>query len=388
MPSVTIITTALNCADTLEATIQSVLSQSYPNIEYIVVFSESIDGTEDIINRHKKEIGKVIIDEAKGIYSVLNCGLRAASGEIVGILNSDDLYADREVIGRVASEFAKRDLDAIWGDLLYVGRKNTGRIIRYWRSSEPLLRDFKRGWMPPHPALFIRKNIFEEYGLYETGFRFSSDYEMALRLFYKNKIKGCYIPGVFIKMRQGGRGDRNLVAKTIEDYRIAKSYGLGFRSVLLKKMLKASQFISRPKKGEIQKRLDVFGNICYRNMNKYNMLTRKDKRKFLRLNAYHLVRYKLASQKDWQVGVTSIRDISAGGVCLRSEDRIPKDAILQIRINFPKLSAPLFCSAKVVWVKKIGKVNRFEMGLEFFEIEDLLRKEIIQRIDYVHRRSE
>lgn len=246
-PLVTIITTALNCADTLEATIQSVLSQSYSNIEYIIVVSKSYDGTLNIIDRYKKKVDTVVFDQAKGIYSALNSGLRIAHGDIVGILNSDDQYANRDVIGRVVDEFEKCDLDAVWGDLLYVGRKNTNKIIRYWRSSQPLLKDFKRGWMPPHPALFVRKNIFEKYGLYETKFQFSSDYEMALRLFYKNRIKGRHIPKVFIKMRQGGRGDRNLITKTIEDYRIAKFYGLSTWSVLLKKVLKISQFIIRPR---------------------------------------------------------------------------------------------------------------------------------------------
>ena len=246
-PLVTIITTALNCADTLEATIQSVLSQSYPNIEYIIVDNKSNDATPDIIDRHKKEIDKIVFDEVKGIYSVLNCGLRAARGEIIGILNSDDLYANKDVIARVVEEFESSDLDALWGDLLYVGRKNTNKIVRYWRSSEPKPIDFKRGWMPPHPALFVRKNIFEKYGPYETSFQFSSDYEMALRLFYKNKIRGRYIPKILIKMRQGGRGDRNLIIRTIEDYRIAKYYGLGFWSVFLKKILKISQFIIHSK---------------------------------------------------------------------------------------------------------------------------------------------
>lgn len=117
------------------------------------------------------------------------------------------------------------------------------------------------------------------------------------------------------------------------------------------------------------------------------MLTKKEKRKFLRLNAYHLVKYRLASQSGWQAAIASIRDISAGGLCLRAEERIAKNSILQVSINFPRLSSPLSSLAKVVWVKKIGKTNRFEMGLEFFEIEDLLRQEIIQRIDYVRRRS-
>ncbi len=247
-PLVTIITTALNCDKTLEATICSVSGQSYANIEYIVVASKSHDGTLGIIDRYKDKIGKVIFDEPRGIYAALNCGLKAASGDIIGILNSDDLYFDNGVIARVVKEFEADNLDALWGDLIYIKRDNPDKIIRYWQSAYPSLKDFKRGWMPPHPALFIRKGIFDKFGLYVTGFKFSSDYEMALRLFYKHQIKGAYIPKVFIKMRQGGRGDSSLIVKTIEDYRIARSYGLNFFSVLLKKALKIKQFLIRPEK--------------------------------------------------------------------------------------------------------------------------------------------
>jgi c-di-GMP-binding flagellar brake protein YcgR len=118
------------------------------------------------------------------------------------------------------------------------------------------------------------------------------------------------------------------------------------------------------------------------------MLEEKERRKFVRLNVYHLVKYRLVSQEEWQMAIAYISDISAGGVCLRAGEKIAKDSILQVSINFPQLSSPVFCSAKVVWVKKIGKANRFEMGLEFFKIEDLLRQEIAQRVDYVRRRSE
>ena len=118
------------------------------------------------------------------------------------------------------------------------------------------------------------------------------------------------------------------------------------------------------------------------------MLTKKENRKFHRLNAYHLVKYKLTSQGEWQTATASVGDISAGGFCLRTEKAIPKDSILLVRINFPGLSSPISSSAKVIWVKKIGKANRFEIGLEFLEIEDLLRQEIIRHIENVRRRSE
>jgi len=247
LPLITIITTAFNCADTLEATIQSVITQDYPNIEYIIVVSESTDTTQDIINKYKNKITNVVFQEAKGIYPALNCGLSAGRGEIIGILNSDDLYADKDVITTVAEEFKKSSSLAAWGDLVYVGRKNVNKIIRYWKSSQLDAEDFKRGWMPPHPTLFFKKDVFEKYGFYENGFKFSADYEMVLRLFYKHKIKGSYIPKLFIRMRKGGRGDSNFIVRGIEDYRVAKRYGLNAWSILLKKFLKISQFMVHPR---------------------------------------------------------------------------------------------------------------------------------------------
>ena len=118
------------------------------------------------------------------------------------------------------------------------------------------------------------------------------------------------------------------------------------------------------------------------------MLEKKEKRNFFRLNAYHLVKYRLVSQEEWQMAIASIRDISAGGVRLRVDQEIPKGSMLSLRINFPKLPLPISCLAKVAWAKKLGRTNRFEIGLEFVEIEDLLRQEINQRVDYVRRRSE
>ena len=118
------------------------------------------------------------------------------------------------------------------------------------------------------------------------------------------------------------------------------------------------------------------------------MLEKKEKRNFFRLNAYHLVKYRLASQEEWQMAIASIGDISAGGVRLRSDKELPRGIMLQVRINFPKVPLPVSVLAKVVWVKKLGKASRFEIGLEFIEIEDLLRQEINQRVDYVRRKSE
>ena len=137
--------------------------------------------------------------------------------------------------------------------------------------------------------------------------------------------------------------------------------------------------------GRLTNKLDSLLYSCY--CNDTNMLENKERRKFVRLNAYHLVKYRLISEQKQGLVIASIKDISGGGVCLSVEEELPKGSVLQVYINYPGFSAPIPCLAKVSWSKQIGKTNRYELGLEFLEIEDLLRQEIIQRIDYARRRS-
>jgi lipopolysaccharide/colanic/teichoic acid biosynthesis glycosyltransferase len=250
MHLVSIITPVLNSQGTIESTIRSVLGQTYNNIEYIIVDNGSTDRTLDIINEYKDKISKIIFEDRTGIYTTMNKGIESANGEIIGILNSDDIYANEEVIRIVVEEMAKKRVDACWGDLVYVDRTDTQKIIRYWKSSEVKPQGFLRGWMPPHPTFFVRRRVYEKYGFFNTEFKIAADYEIMLRFLYKHNVPSCYLPDVLVKMRTGGLSNRNfknMVLKTREDYNAWKVNGLRLRfsTIILKNLLKIPQFFSK-----------------------------------------------------------------------------------------------------------------------------------------------
>jgi glycosyltransferase len=246
-PLVSIITPVLNGQRTIESTIRNVLEQSYANIEYIIVDNGSTDATLDIVNEYRDKISKVIFEEKKGIYSTMNKGIKSASGEIIGILNSDDLYAHKDVIKMVVEEMETKRVDACWGDLIYINKTNTEKIVRYWKSSEITRNGFIRGWMPAHPTFFVRRWVYEKYGFFNTEFKIAADYEIMLRFLYKYRISSCYLPEVLVKMRIGGLSNRNLksiILKIREDYKAWKVNGLKARisTIILKNLLKTPQF--------------------------------------------------------------------------------------------------------------------------------------------------
>jgi len=243
-PWVSIITPALNAQETIETTIQSVLNQSYDYIEHIIVDGGSTDRTIEIISKYKNKISKVLTEERKGIYVSINTGLHSVSGDIIGILNADDFYADKDVIRTVVEKIEAEKVDSCWGDLEYVDKDKIDKVIRYWISSEASPDKFRAGWMPPHPAFFVKRWVYEKYGFFNTDFKFAADYEILLRFLYKHKISSCYIPKVLVKMRAGGRGNRSIFWKNIEDYTICRMYGLSFLTFLKKKIIKAPQFVS------------------------------------------------------------------------------------------------------------------------------------------------
>lgn len=228
-PLVSIITVVLNRKDTIEEAIKSVLGQSYENVEYIVVDGGSTDGTLEIIERYKSKIAKFISGKDKGIFDAMNKGLKMASGNIIGFLNGDDLYANEKVIEDVAALMERKNTDCLWGDLVYVDEKNTDKIIRYWKSSEYKRGKFQRGWMPPHPTFFVKKEIYENYGEFNLALSISADYEIMLRLLEKHKISSCYLPHILVKMRIGGQSNRNffsILQGNLECYKSWKINGL------------------------------------------------------------------------------------------------------------------------------------------------------------------
>jgi glycosyltransferase len=248
---VSVITAVLNAADTIEDCIRSVQSQTYNNIEHIVLDGGSTDGTREIIQKYRDKLSKVVSEPDKGMYDAINKGLRFAKGEIICILNSDDFYAHEKVLEGVVNVFKKYNVDSCYGDLVYVDKKDTTKVIRYWKSNQYRDGMMRYGWHPPHPAFFVKKEIYEKFGYFNTDFKIASDYEIMLRFLEKYKISTYYIPEVLVKMRIGGKSNKNLknvLTVTIEEYRAWKINGFknGFLPALLIKMRKIPQFFLKP----------------------------------------------------------------------------------------------------------------------------------------------
>jgi glycosyltransferase len=201
---ITIITPTFFSADTLAPCLESVENQTYKNIEHILVDGGSKDNTVDIA-RTFLNVTNIVSEPDEGIYDAMNKGVRIAKGDIVGILNSDDKYTSPEVIHSVISKFRQEKIDAVYGDLNYINENN--KIIRRWRSGEYSRDLFLQGWMPPHPTFFIRKEYYDRYGLYNTDFSISADYELMLRMLYRYKLNCVYIPEVLVSMRTGGHSN-------------------------------------------------------------------------------------------------------------------------------------------------------------------------------------
>lgn len=201
---VTIITVSFNSEKTIEDTILSVLSQEYPEIEYIIIDGASTDRTLSILNKYRERISVVISEPDLGIYDAMNKGIANATGDIIGILNSDDIYVDSNVIGSIVTVFQSENCDGVYADLKYVDYYNVDEIKRKWISGKFRKSSFLWGWMPPHPTFFVKRNVFEMYGVFNLGFRTSADYELMLRFLFKYSIRTAYLPKVIVKMRTGG----------------------------------------------------------------------------------------------------------------------------------------------------------------------------------------
>jgi len=200
---ITIITVSFNSEATIQQTIDSVLAQEYPNVEYIVVDGASKDRTVEILQSYGDGI-KYISEKDKGIYDALNKGLRLATGDVVGTIGSDDFFPNSFVLGEVAEAFIQSGKDVIYGDLQYINPDNDEKIVRYWRSGEYNVDNWLKGWMPPHLSCYIKREAFEKYGNYIIDFTCSGDYELMLRMMFKHRLSAQYLPKVLMTMRNGG----------------------------------------------------------------------------------------------------------------------------------------------------------------------------------------
>ena len=251
---VSLITVCFNSTDTIEDTIKSVLSQNYKDIEYVVVDGGSTDGTLDIINRYKGNISKVVSEPDKGVYDAMNKGIRLSSGDIVATLNSDDMYADETIVSQMAEFIKNNDLDAAYGDLVYVDHNNTNQVTRFWKPREYKRRSFCSGWVIPHPTFFCRKEIFEKYGYFNEKFQVAADFELLLRFIERHQINVGYLPKVIVKMRIGGKA--NVLRGIIRGNReIIKSFRLNGLHLspwffIVKPITKIIQLFAKPSEGD------------------------------------------------------------------------------------------------------------------------------------------
>lgn len=206
---VSIITITYNSAVTLKETIESVVNQTYSDIEYIVVDGLSQDNTLSIVNNYKDKISKVVSEKDKGLYDALNKGINLATGDLVGILHSDDFYTHPQVIEHVVKALQEDNADAVYADLYYVDRNDTSKIFRKWKSGHYKHGMFYKGWMPPHPTFFAKKSCYQKFGMFNLNFKSAADYELLLRLIHKHQIKLAYLPEFIIKMRVGGKSNQS-----------------------------------------------------------------------------------------------------------------------------------------------------------------------------------
>ena len=229
--------------------LRSVAAQTHPDIEHIIIDGGSTDATLALIAEHGRNVSRVISEPDDGIYDAMNKGMRLATGELVGCLNSDDVYATPRALANIAS-VAAQGMDAVYGDITYVDPSRTDPLVRYWRAGQYSIRQVRFGWMPPHPSLYVRRSLIERIGNFDASLRIAGDYEFMLRLFGVPGLKVGYVPEVVVDMRVGGASQRSLGAllkKSREDLLALRRHRMGgIVALLCKNLRKIPMFFARP----------------------------------------------------------------------------------------------------------------------------------------------
>lgn len=247
---ISIITVCYNSEKTLEDCIKSVVNQSHTNLEYILIDGQSTDGTMAIIHSFDNKISKVVSEKDKGMYDAINKGIGLATGDIIGILNSDDFYTDENVLSEVVEKMKSTHADALYADLNYVDQVDTEKVVRYWKSGQYKSNSFLSGWMPPHPTFFIKKEFYARFGLFSLDLISAADYELMLRMILRHHAKLAYLPRVIVNMRVGGMSNSSLsnrLRANKEDRKAWEMNGLTPKTytLLFKPLRKIIQYVKR-----------------------------------------------------------------------------------------------------------------------------------------------
>lgn len=219
---ISIITVVYNNVATIRNAIESVLAQNYSNVEYIIIDGASTDGTLDIIKEFIGRIHTVISEKDFGLYDAMNKGILAATGEIVGILNSDDFFYDNNVLTKITSAFINSDIDATVADIVFVKENSLNKVLRKYSAAKWKPSKFAWGYMPPHPSFFVKRSLFNKLGLYKTDYKIAADYELLIRYLFVNKVRWKYLPMITTKMRMGGASTKGVKSIIILNKEISR----------------------------------------------------------------------------------------------------------------------------------------------------------------------
>jgi glycosyltransferase involved in cell wall biosynthesis len=247
---VSIITVTMNSEKYLSDCINSVRRQNYRDIEHIIIDGKSTDGTLNIIHQNLNHISYWISETDRGMYDAINKGLQMATGDVVGILNSDDMFATADAVKSIVDCFETTGTDSVYGDLVYVDACNTQKILRYWKGVSYKRSRFRYGWMPAHPTFYMRRELIEQYGIYENHYYTAADYEFMARYLFLHKVSSRYIDTMLVKMRSGGISNENLKSRlraNRRDFLAMRKNKIPFSFFvsILKPLIKLPQFNSR-----------------------------------------------------------------------------------------------------------------------------------------------
>lgn len=246
---ISVITAVFNSRETIEETLRSIAEQNYSNVEHIVIDGGSSDGTMDVLAAHNSQIDVLRCEADRGIYDALNKGISLASGDVVGFLHADDVFADSAVLSRIADVFSDENVGAAYGDLVYVHERDTTRVIRHWSAGNFSKSKLAWGWMPPHPTFYARRSLYVQLGGFDLRYRIAADYDKVLRFLGSGQVQAAYIPEVLVKMRLGGVSNRsltNILRKSREDYLALRRNDIGGLGALAwKNLSKVTQFLKR-----------------------------------------------------------------------------------------------------------------------------------------------